>query len=316
MVLKEKINVKDLASCVSATVIGDEKAYILGINEIHRTNVGDLTFVDHPKFHALASNCAASFILTNEVINCNKPQLLTNDPFRDFLYLLEMFGSTKKSSFFENIKGASISITAKIGKNTQIMSGSFIGNNVEIGDNCMIYPNVTILDNCILKNNVIIHPNTVIGGDAYYYKKRATEMGNYFEKFICYGNVVIENNVEIGSNCTIDKGVTSSTIIGEGTKIDNLVMIGHGVIIGKNCLLAAQVGIAGKTILEDNVTIWGQVGVSKNLLLRKDCVVLAKSGVSKNLEAGKTYFGIPAEEAKIKWKEIVEIKNIVKNRQK
>jgi UDP-3-O-[3-hydroxymyristoyl] glucosamine N-acyltransferase len=141
-------------------------------------------------------------------------------------------------------------------------------------------------------------------------------MGIYFDKFNSYGNVIIENNVEIGSNCSIDKGVTSSTIIGEGSKMDNMVMIGHGVIIGKNCLLAAQVGIAGKTTLEDNVTLWGQVGVSKNLLLGNGCVVLAKSGVSKNLEAGKTYFGIPAEEAKGKWKEMAEIKALVKGKEK
>lgn len=316
MVLKEKINVKKIASLLSAKIIGDENAIITGLNEIHRTSIGDITFVDHPKFHVLAINCPASIIITNKEIKCNKTQLISSDPFRDFLCLLETLGTTIKSSFFENIQGANISITAKIGKNTQIMPGVFIGNNVEIGENCILYPNVSILDNCIIKNNVIIHPNTVIGGDAYYYKKRGLEAGIYFDKFNSYGNVIVENNVEFGSNCTIDKGVTSSTIIGEGSKMDNMVMIGHGVIIGKNCLLAAQVGIAGKTTLEDNVTLWGQVGVSKNLLLGNGCVVLAKSGVSKNLEAGKTYFGIPAEEAKGKWKEMAEIKALVKGKEK
>lgn len=311
----ENISIKQIANLISAKVIGNENAIVRGLNEIHRTEIGDLTFVDHPKFHLLACNCAADFILTNQGIKTNKTQIISSQPFVDFIFLLDHFSLKNQSQYFENINGASISITAKIGTNTHIMPGAFIGNNVEIGNQCTIFPNVTIMDNCKIGNNVIINPNTVVGCDGFYYKKtQTTDNAFFYDKFKSYGNVIIGNSVELGSGCQIARGITSSTIIGDGSKLDNLVMIGHGVIIGKNCLLAAQVGVAGKTTLEDNVILWGQVGVNKNITIGKDCVVLAKSGVSKNLESGKTYFGIPAGEAKSKWKELLAIKHLVRSK--
>jgi UDP-3-O-[3-hydroxymyristoyl] glucosamine N-acyltransferase len=149
----------------------------------------------------------------------------------------------------------------------------------------------------------------VIGSDAFYYNKK-TNRDIHYKKMKSCGRVVIENSVEIGAGCTIDRGVSGDTLIGAGTKIDNLVHIGHDTVVGKNCLFAAQVGIAGATTIEDNVILWGQVGVSKTLTIGKDAVVYAQSGVPSSLEGGKTYFGYPAEEASIKKKEIVWIKRI------
>jgi UDP-3-O-[3-hydroxymyristoyl] glucosamine N-acyltransferase len=165
------------------------------------------------------------------------------------------------------------------------------------------------MDHCVIGNHVIIQSGTVIGSDAFYYNKKSGREVHY-KKMLSCGRVVIEDFVEIGANCTIDRGVSSDTIIGKGTKVDNLVHIGHDTIIGKNCLLAAQVGIAGATTIEDEVILWGQVGVSKTLTIGKGAEVYAQSGVPASLEGGRKYFGSPAEDAMEKKKEIVWIKRI------
>jgi UDP-3-O-[3-hydroxymyristoyl] glucosamine N-acyltransferase len=202
-----------------------------------------------------------------------------------------------------------ISDSSTIGAGTVIMPNVFIGNQVSIGKNCLIYPNITILDYCVIGDNVTIQSGTVIGSDAFYYNKK-TNRDIHYKKMTSCGRVVIEDWVEIGAGCTIDRGVSHDTRIGAGTKMDNLVQIGHDTVIGKNCLFASQVGIAGATTIEDNVILWGQVGVSKTLTIGKDAVLYAQSGVPASLEGGKVYFGSPAIEAKEKMKELVCIKRI------
>jgi UDP-3-O-[3-hydroxymyristoyl] glucosamine N-acyltransferase len=165
---------------------------------------------------------------------------------------------------------------------------------------------VVIYNNVKIGDNVEIHAGTVIGGPAFYYKGRPEG----YEKWHSCGQVIIEDNVEIGPNCTIDKGVSGNTVIGEGTKLDNLVHIAHGVEIGKQCLIASQVGIAGKTIIEDNVIIYGQAGVSKSLRIGAKAIISAKAGVSKSLEGGKLYFGTPATEARTKWRELAALRQL------
>jgi UDP-3-O-[3-hydroxymyristoyl] glucosamine N-acyltransferase len=189
------------------------------------------------------------------------------------------------------------------------MPNGFIGNHVSIGKDCIIHPNVTILDHCIIGNNVIIQAGTVVGSDAFYYNKKANRDIHYKKMNSC-GRVVIEDFVEIGANCTIDRGVSGDTVIGAGTKIDNLVHIGHDTEVGKNCLFAGQVGIAGATKIEDNVILWGQVGVSKTLTIGKGAIVYAQSGVKDSIDGGKVYFGSPVEDAREKMKEFVWIKRI------
>ena len=184
------------------------------------------------------------------------------------------------------------------------MPGVYLGNNVIIGDNCVIHPNVVIYDNCHLKNNVIIHANTVIGADAFYYKKRSDK----FDKLISCGKVVIEDDVEIGALCTIDKGVSGDTVIGAGTKIDNHVQIGHDTIVGKMCLMASQVGVSGVVTIGDNATLWGQAGVRSDVTIGKGATLLAQSGLAENIPDGRTYFGTPAGEARAKMKEVVALK--------
>jgi UDP-3-O-[3-hydroxymyristoyl] glucosamine N-acyltransferase len=161
----------------------------------------------------------------------------------------------------------------------------------------------------VIGDDVVIQAGCVIGSDAFYYNKK-TNRDIHYKKMLSCGRVVIENGVEIGAGCTIDRGVSSDTIIGAGTKIDNLVHIGHDTVVGKNCLFAAQVGIAGASTIEDNVILWGQVGVSKTLTIGEGAVIYAQSGVKDSIAGGKVYFGSPVEDAREKMKELVWIKRI------
>ena len=174
-----------------------------------------------------------------------------------------------------------------------------MGDNVKIGKNCIIHPNVTIYRDTVIGDNVIIHANTVLGADAFYYKRRPEG----YDRLLSSGSVLIENDVEIGASCTIDRGVSAPTTVKSGTKIDNSVQIGHDTVIGRNCLIAAQTGIAGANIVEDEVVMWGQVGVTSGITIAKKTVVLAQSGVTKSTEEGKTYFGTPAQEIKKEYRE-------------
>ena len=290
-----------IAEIINSKFVGDKDFPVLGMNEIHVVTSGDIVFVDHPKYYDKALQSAATIILINKDVPCpeGKALLISNDPFRDFNKLTKHFKPFKSSNI-------SIAKSAVIGKDTIIQPNCFIGNNVVIGNNCTIHSNVSIYDDTIIGNNVIIHANTVLGSSAFYYKNRP----DGFDQLISGGRVVIENDVDLGASCTIDRGVTGDTTIKQGTKIDNLVQIGHDTIIGKKCLIASQVGIAGCTIIEDEVTIWGQVGVTSGVTVGKKAVLSAKSGVSKSLEGGKHYFGVPAEDFRSKYKEIASIKKI------
>ncbi len=294
-----------IAELIQAEIAGNANSMIKGINEIHKVESGDLVFVDHPKYYNTCLNSPADFIIINTkevIIPEGKTIFIVADPFEAYLTIVKYFQpyiATEKQ----------ISDTLIIGENTIIMPNVFIGKNVVIGNNCMIYPNVTILDSTVIGNEVIIQSGTVIGGDAFYYNTKKNRQ-YWYKKMLSCGNVVLEDAVEIGAGCTIDRGVTAETRIGAGTKLDNMVHIGHDVTIGKNCLLAAQVGIAGGTILEDGVTLWGQVGVNKTITIGANAVVMGQSGVTHSLEGGKTYLGFPAELAGEKRRELVWIKRI------
>jgi UDP-3-O-[3-hydroxymyristoyl] glucosamine N-acyltransferase len=294
----------EIASLIGARIIGRNDGAATGINEIHKVEEGDLVFVDHPKYYQKCIHSAATYIIINQETDFppHKALLLVDDPFEAYQKIISHY-----RPFTPITK--SISDSAVIGKGSIVMAGSVIGNHVVIGENTLIYPNVVIMDHCVIGNNVIIQSGTVIGSDAFYYNKK-TNRDIFYKKMLSGGRVVIEDSVEIGANCTIDRGVSGDTLIGAGTKIDNLVHIGHDSVIGKNCLFAAQVGIAGATIIEDEVMLWGQVGVSKTLTIGKGAEVYAQSGVPASLAGGKKYFGSPAEDALSKKKELVWMKRI------
>ena len=292
---------RQIAEIINSKFIGADDFPVLGMNEIHVVEPGDIVFVDHPKYYEKALQSAATIVLINKEVACpeGKALLISDDPFRDFNVLTTYFRPFTSSS-------VAIAATAKIGEGTVIQPNCFIGNQVSIGKNCIIHANVTIYDHSIIGDNVIIHSGTILGADAFYYKKRPEG----FDQLLSNGRVVIEDNVGIGALCTIDKGVTGDTTIGEGTKIDNQVHIGHDTRIGKKCLIAAQTGIAGCVIVEDEVTLWGQVGTTSGITIGEKAVVLGQTGVTKSIEGGKTYFGTPIEESREKLKQLANIKRI------
>ena len=292
---------KQIATIIQSEYVGADDFTVTGMNEIHVVEPGDIVFVDHPKYYDKALQSAATVVLINKKVDCpeGKALLISDDPFRDFNTLTNFFRSFERA---ENL----ISTSSKIGKDTVIQPNTFVGNNVIIGDNCRIHSNVAIYDHCVIGNNVTIHAGTVLGADAFYYKNRPSG----FDKLVSGGRVIIEDNVDIGSLCSIDRGVSGDTIIKEGSKLDNQIQVGHDTVIGKKCLIASQTGIAGCVVIEDEVTLWGQVGVISGITIGAKAVVLAQSGISKTIAGGKTYFGSPAEEARDKIKQLAYIKEI------
>ncbi|MGB5236685.1 MAG: UDP-3-O-(3-hydroxymyristoyl)glucosamine N-acyltransferase [Flavobacteriaceae bacterium] len=294
-------SLKDIAGLLGVPYVGPEDFPVLGMNEIHVVEPGDIVFVDHPKYYDKALKSKATIVLINKEVDCptGKALLISENPFRDFNKLTQHFKPFEPSS-------VQVSSTASIGENTVLQPNVFIGNHVTIGDHCTIHPNVVIYDHCIIGDHVTIHAGTVIGADAFYYKNRPEG----FDKLLSGGRVVIEDFVDIGALCTIDRGVTGDTTIKKGSKLDNQIQIGHDTIIGEKCLIASQVGIAGCVVVEDEVTLWGQVGVVSGANIGKKSVIYAQSGVAKSLEGGKAYFGSPAEDAREKMRELNNIKKI------
>jgi len=292
---------EEIARIIDCDYIGNAEFPVLGMNEIHIVQPGDIVFVDHPKYYDKALNSKATIILLNKKADIpeGKALLISKDPFNDF---------NKLTNHFKPFISANsmIAETATIGSNTILQPNVFVGNNVQIGDDCTIHSNVCIYDNTVIGNNVTIHCGTVLGADAFYYKNRPEK----YDKLLSGGNVVIEDNVDIGALCTIDKGVSDSTRICEGTKLDNQVHIGHDTILGRRCLVASQVGISGCVIIEDFVTIWGQVGIKSDVIIATGTEIYAQSGIGHSTIENKTYFGSPAMEARDKLREMAYLKKL------
>ena len=299
MTFQQPQKLKDIAQLIGAKHVGADDFPVLGTNEIHRVKAGEIVFVNHPKYYDKALNSDATIILIDKEVPApeGKALLVSDDPFRDFNKINTHF--TRIYNFTEDLNNA------EIGEGTKIHASATVGNDVKIGKNCLIFPNVVIGDRTIIGDNVIIQAGTVLGGDAFYYRK----LNGEFDRLVSVGNVIIEDNVEIGNNCTIDRGVTDSTIIGAGSVLDNQIQIGHDTIIGKRCLIASQAGIAGCCTIEDEVTIWGQVGMASGKHVASGTVLLAKSGVNRDLEKG-TYFGFFAEDFKTYLKKEVRLRNL------
>lgn len=298
------VSVQWIAEFIGATLVGNDTASATGINEIHKVEKGDLVFVDHPKYYDKCLNSDATFIIINKetAVPEGKALLVVDNPFEAYCKIVLHFRPFEPSSKM-------ISDSATIGEGTFIYPSAFIGNHVRIGKNCIIYPNVSILDHTIIGDDVIIQAGSVIGSDAFYYNTKK-DRETWYRKMPSCGRVIIEDQVEVGAGCTIDRGVSHDTILGKGTKMDNMIHIGHDTVTGKNCLIAAQVGIAGVVTLKDGVTLWGQVGVSKTLTIGDNAVIYAQSGVGGDLEGGKAYFGSPVQDARVKTKELVWVKRI------
>ncbi|MBP6824974.1 MAG: UDP-3-O-(3-hydroxymyristoyl)glucosamine N-acyltransferase [Saprospiraceae bacterium] len=297
------IPVSELALRLNARqVIGDAALMATGINEIHKVEPGDIAFSDVKKYFAKTLSSAATILLLNEAAECppGKVILVVENPFEAYDGLIRAYRP------FEPLTHP-VSHKADIHPTALIEPGVIIAAHTRIGAYSHIQANTYIGEYTSIGDHVSIGPNSVIGSDAFYFKKLPD---GSFQKWRSGGRVIIEDRVDIGAGCTINKGVSGDTVIGEGSKLDCQIHIGHGAVIGKNCLFAAQVGIGGKTVIEDNVVLYGQVGVAQAIRIGKGAVVSAKAGVSKSLEGGKAYFGIPADEAREKYKELAALRQL------
>ncbi len=276
-------------------VIGNMNIEAKGVNEIHKVTQGDITFVDVEKYYSKTLSSEASIVIINKKLDPieGKVLIVSTQPFVEYNKLADHFSPRQR---LDASRGNNVTIHPS----THIEPGVVIGNNVSIGEDCHIQANCYIGDETIIGNRVIIEPGSVIASDAFYYKKE----NNKHHKWTTCGRVVIGDDVSIGACSTINRGVSGDTVVGQGSKLDCHVHIGHGVLVGENCLMAGQVAIGGKAIIEDDVTIYGQVGIAQNTRIGKGAVLLAKTGVSKNLEGGKTYYGVPAAEVNKKYREM------------
>lgn len=301
MKLSKPISASEIAEKIGAEIIGDPDRIVSGLNEIHKVEFGDLAFVDKEKYYDASLNSAATTIIMNKRYQCpeGKTLLICDEPFQAYNQLI-----AEQRPFIPLT--SHVSETAEIHPSVILEPNVVVGHHVKIGANSIIQSNTTIVGNTIIGENVNIHPNTVVGSDAFYYKR----YDSHHEKWHSGGRVVIEDNVEIGACCTINIGVSGDTFIGAGTKFDSQVHIGHGAVVGRNCLFAAQVGIGGKAIIEDGVCLYGQVGVAQNITIGEKAVVLAQSGVSKNLDKNKTYFGSPAQEVRETYKQLALLRQL------
>lgn len=301
------ISLDDIARIVGRPMktVGTYNGPVLGVNEFHSVAEGELTFVDCSKYYKRVLESPASVIFINvEDQTCPEGKVLiySDDPLEDYLKVVRNFIHFKPQN-------TPIHPSAQIGEGTVIQPLVFIGENVKIGKNCIIHSNVSIYADTTIGDNVIIHSNSTIGGDACYFQKRPDR----WIKFDSCGDTYIGNDVEVGCNCCIDKGVSGTTYIGDGCKFDNFVQVGHDTHIGKRVLLGAQSGIAGCTFIDDDCKIWAKASVNKDLYVAKNTVLYALSAIDKDVETeGQTLFGVPAIDVQKKWRELVYVKNLSK----
>jgi UDP-3-O-[3-hydroxymyristoyl] glucosamine N-acyltransferase len=302
------MKIREIAAKVQGEVVGDEDLEITGISGIDDAEAGEITYITSERFlNALNAGEASAVLVTEHNAKIGKTQIVVKNPQYAFAVLLNAFhvlpheymGISERAVvsdsaiLAENVTVhalAYISDGARIGKGTIVFPGVFIGRQSTIGEGCLIYPNVTIREGVTIGKNVIIHPGTVIGADGFGY---VFENGIH-NKIPQVGGVIIEDDVEIGANVTIDRATTGNTIIGKGTKIDNLVQVGHNVQIGRNSILVAQVGIGGSTVMGEGVTLAGQVGIADHVEIEAGTIVGAQAGVTGRLTKGM-YLGSPAK---------------------
>jgi UDP-3-O-[3-hydroxymyristoyl] glucosamine N-acyltransferase len=310
-----KISIKDIAEFIGGKIIGDENLIINSVARIDEAKKGDISFIYLPAYEKFLSTTNASALIVKPDLNKTREDLTYIEvisPEKAFFSIIRKYFSPQlelngiDESAFISPK-AKIGENVSVGKNVVISDGCFIGNNskifhnttiheqVEVGDDCLIFSNVTIREYSKIGNRVVIHSGTVIGSDGFGYQR--SESGEYL-KIPQIGNVIIEDDVEIGSNVSIDRAALGSTIIKKGCKLDNLIQIAHNVVIGENTAISAQSGISGSTKIGKNCILAGQVGIADHLEICDGAIFMAQSGVSKNISKPGYYFGSPIKEHK------------------
>ena len=306
-----EFSASQIAGFINGKIIGDENAVITGVSPIESGEAGHLSFVAQERFADYIDSSKCSVLIVSEKLltkeSYSKTIIAVEDAYLSFQILMNLYkemqgrksGIEDGAVFHEtSVVGENVYVGAftcvsekvRIGDGPQIYPHVYIGKNVKIGKNCVLYSGVRIYDYCAIGDNCIIHSNTVVGSDGFGFQP--TKDG--YQKIPQLGNVVIHDNVEIGSNCSIDRGTIGSTIIGKGTKIDNLIQIAHNVKIGENNVIAAQAGIAGSTVIGDWNMIGGQVGIVGHIQIGNQVKIQAQSGVNSNAKDGEILYGSPA----------------------
>ncbi|PKL50429.1 MAG: UDP-3-O-(3-hydroxymyristoyl)glucosamine N-acyltransferase [Candidatus Riflebacteria bacterium HGW-Riflebacteria-2] len=315
------ISLHELARLAEGRVVGDGNVLLTGVASAHDAGPGQLTFLSGAKNYAayielLKSSKAAAVIAPEDAPDLSLPSLRLKNPYYGLVKALEFFFPAEKPDYSLHpaafvSENAEVDASASVGPNAVVEEGAvidagavicgqaYVGRNARIGSNTLIHPGVRILAGCVVGKNCIIHANAVVGSDGFGF---TLHQGRQL-KVPQVGNVVIEDDVEIGACVTIDRGALVSTLIGAGTKIDNMVHIAHNVQIGRNCVIVAQVGISGSTILEDEVTLAGQVGTVGHVRVGKGTTVAARGVVTSDVAPGSFVSGFPlkphSEERKI-----------------
>jgi UDP-3-O-[3-hydroxymyristoyl] glucosamine N-acyltransferase len=306
---------QQIAFLVNGKLDGNPEVTINAFGKIEEAKQGELSFLANPKYEEYLYTTAASIILINESLELKQKLTATvirvPDAYSAFAVLLTKYHEAVTQQLDGIQQPSYISPTAQLGKkvfigafsyigenvkigdHVKIFPNSFIGNNVRIGDHCILHAGVKIYQDCIFGNNITIHAGTVIGSDGFGFAPQAD--GSY-KKIPQLGNVIIEDDVEIGANTTIDRATMGSTIIKKGAKLDNLIQIAHNVEIGSNTVIAAQAGVSGSTKIGNNVMIGGQVGIVGHLQIGDGSKIGAQSGVSKSLKANRAVIGSPAQD--------------------
>jgi UDP-3-O-[3-hydroxymyristoyl] glucosamine N-acyltransferase len=309
-----KFTVDQIADLIEGTVNGNGSTLISNFDKIEEGKSGSISFLSNPKYESYLYQTDASAVIISKDLTLKKPVktalIRVSDPYLAFTILLQKYQELVENKetgiqipsyiadnahISENVFVGRFTLVdsgSRIGQNSQIYDRVSIGKNVTIGCDCTIYPGVVIYKDCIIGNNVVIHANSVIGSDGF---GHAPQGDGTFKSIPQLGNVVIEDDVSIGSNTTIDRATMGSTIIRKGVKIDNLVQIAHNVEIGSNTAIAAQTGISGSTKVGENCLIAGQVGVAGHITIAPKTIVTGQSGVTKSVKKpGQTLGGTPA----------------------
>ena len=317
-----KFTLRQIADVLAGDVAGNSELEVSGVKPLEEAGPQDLSFFSNPRYRKeLESTSAGGIIVARDENAAGKNLIKVDDPYLGFAIAMEMFyqkeyRATGISPAAFVHKGAAIGFEpsveacavvsegASLGDRTTLMPGSYVGPGVIVGNDCVIHPNVTLEAGVILGDRVIIHAGTVVGSDGFGFARE----GRRYRKIIHAGTVHIEDDVEIGACCTIDRAVMGQTVIGQGTKLDNLIQVGHNVNIGRDCILVSFVGLAGSVTLEDGVTMAGRSGVVGHTRVGEGATILAKSVVLKDVPPGASVAGYPATDAG-EWRKTTALTN-------
>lgn len=307
------MTLQELAERLGAKVQGDGSIPIHAVAPLSTAGEGEITFVMNAKYMKSLADTKASAVLlaAPPPIELGKALLLHPNPYACFARLLAIFhpapryeNGIQPGAFVDSsahvdpsscvMPGATVSANAKVGARTVLFPGVYLGADAVIGDDCILYPNAVVMNECVLGQRVILQPGAVVGGDGFGF---APDKGAYV-KIPQVGNVVLEDDVEIGANTTVDRSVMGTTRVGRGTKLDNLVMVAHNCQVGEHTVIVSQVGISGSTEIGDHCVIGGQVGVAGHLTIGDNVTLAARSGVMADIPEAGVYWGSPSEPMK------------------